>query len=216
MARSSKSKVLTERMQIRLRTAAELKAAGSSWATIAEKVGCHINRCRHWPIEHRVEWHNIYLQFKQQHFAEAAIEARILLHRLMRETKDERVRLASIRVVLLLDSKLCEPFEKLLYDLSQDQEALRMAQYYLSLDDATRKKLLGEMLRQCLVAAGAEQAAEPVGLLAGPETAACAEPQRGVMPQPGASPLEPCTEPQRGVIPQPGASPLEEGRNLHL
>ena len=170
MATSTKSKVLTERMQIRLRTAAELKAAGSSWATIAEKVGCHINRCRHWPIEHRVEWRSIYLQFKQQHFADVAVEARILLHRLMRETKDERIRLASIRVVLLLDSKLCEPFEKLLNDLSQDQEALRMAQYYLSLDDATRKKLLEEMLRQCVAAAGAEQAVEPTLLLPGPSS----------------------------------------------
>ena len=170
MARQSRIKPVTEKMQIRLRTAAELKAAGSSWATIAQRLGCNADRCRHWPTEYPAEWESVYLPFKRQHFAEVAIEARILLHRVMRETKDDRLRLAAIRVVLHLDGKMCEPFEKLLHDLSQDQEALRMAQYYLSLDDATRKKLLEEMLRQCVAAARAEQAVEPTLLLPGPSS----------------------------------------------
>ena len=60
MARQSRIKPVTEKMQIRLRTAAELKAAGSSWATIAQRLGCNADRCRHWPTEYPTEYPTAY------------------------------------------------------------------------------------------------------------------------------------------------------------
>jgi hypothetical protein len=80
----------------RLRTAAELRAAGLSWEAIAEKIGCHEVSCRRWTERYPDEWRRLLTRMEEIALRHAGNEALSILRRMAvavdpRKAEDKRL-----------------------------------------------------------------------------------------------------------------------------
>jgi hypothetical protein len=82
-----------------LTTAAELRAAGGSWAKVAEQVGRSAETCRHWPRRFPKTWQGLYRDAENHLIAEGGAEARTILRQLLR-AKETKVALAAAQLLL--------------------------------------------------------------------------------------------------------------------
>src|SRR5262245_37829049 len=79
--------------------AADLRAAGKSWAQIGEEVNRSAETCRHWPRRYPHAWRQLYREAEGHFTAEASVEARAYLRKLLR-SKDDRIVLGASRLLL--------------------------------------------------------------------------------------------------------------------
>ncbi len=73
---------ISERMMTLLTIAAELRAAGASWARIGEACKRDAESCRHWPRTYREVWIRLYREAEDQTVADAGMEARNALRKM--------------------------------------------------------------------------------------------------------------------------------------
>src|SRR5262245_1369760 len=83
---------MSQNTQTLLTVAAELRAAGASWATVADQVGRQPATCQQWPVRYRERWDRLYREVQQRRFAESNAEAETLLRGLLRDD-DKKIRL---------------------------------------------------------------------------------------------------------------------------
>lgn len=81
-------------MVSRLTRVAELRANGSSWVKVGEKLGRSAETCRKWPRRYPEEWRRVYRQAEGHLTMQGSAEA-MLVHRSLLQSANERVRLAA-------------------------------------------------------------------------------------------------------------------------
>ena len=79
--------------------AAELRAAGGSWAAVGRMVHRHADTCRRWPTLYPAAWNRIFCEAVRQLRENAAGEAVTVLRNLLR-SKDEKVCRDAARALL--------------------------------------------------------------------------------------------------------------------
>src|SRR5436305_8849620 len=77
-----------------LARAAELRAAGASWAKIAAEVGRAVKTCSQWPSLYPAWWGQLLRAAEDRLSAESGAEARVVLRKLLR-SEDEKIVLAA-------------------------------------------------------------------------------------------------------------------------
>jgi hypothetical protein len=77
--------------------AAELRAVGYSWETVALRVHRKTRTCQKWPSRHRALWDSTYRVAQQKRFQEINTEASAHLQGLMR-SEDEKIQLKATEV----------------------------------------------------------------------------------------------------------------------
>jgi hypothetical protein len=82
-----------------LTTAADLRAAGSSWAKVAEQVKRSPETCRHWPRRYPDAWRRLFREAEGHLIAEAGAEARAILRQMLR-SKESKVALSAAQLLL--------------------------------------------------------------------------------------------------------------------
>jgi hypothetical protein len=82
-----------------LTQAAELRAAGASWAAVSLQLKHDVRTCRGWVADHPRLWRRLYQRAEQCVLAEARAEALVLLRGLSR-SKDDKLSLAASAVLL--------------------------------------------------------------------------------------------------------------------
>jgi hypothetical protein len=83
----------------RLRTAAELRAAGLSWEVVAGRVGRAAATCSRWPSRYADLWRSVFREAVRQSEQESAIEARATLRKMLRG-EDDRQKLTAAQQLL--------------------------------------------------------------------------------------------------------------------
>ncbi len=74
----------------RLRTAAELRAAGMGWDVVAARVGAKAGTCSRWPSRHRDLWRALMREALRLTAQDSAIEARATLRKVLRGEDDKQ------------------------------------------------------------------------------------------------------------------------------
>ena len=82
-----------------LKTAAELRSNGASWAAVGRSVGRSPRTCQQWPRLFRPAWDSLYQDAEGRRFTETGGEATAVLQRLLRDG-DNRTKLRSADVLL--------------------------------------------------------------------------------------------------------------------
>src|SRR5262245_45352632 len=82
-----------------LTIAADLRAAGVSWAAVGERVSRSDETCRAWPRRYPDDWRRLSREAEDLLTAEAGGEARIVLRKLLR-SENEKVSLAAANLLL--------------------------------------------------------------------------------------------------------------------
>ena len=82
-----------------LKTAAELRSCGASWAAVGRSVGRSPRTCEQWPRLFRPAWDGLYRDAEQRRFTETGGEATAVLQKLLRDG-DNRTKLRSADVLL--------------------------------------------------------------------------------------------------------------------
>jgi hypothetical protein len=80
--------------------AAEMRAAGLSWASIGRELGRDESTCRNWQVTYRLHWRRIMAAVERHAVLEGAAEARAILRLLMRDTKDKEKQLDAAKLLL--------------------------------------------------------------------------------------------------------------------
>jgi transposase-like protein len=89
----------TPKMMERLRAAAEWRAGGASWETVATRLGCNPGTCRSWPSQYRPIWRQLYQAAVKAVADEARDEARVTLRQQLR-AGDAKTQLAAAQALL--------------------------------------------------------------------------------------------------------------------
>ena len=87
-----------------LSAAAELRAAGASWETVAAHLGRAVCKCRRWPIRYRDYWTAAYQAAERRRAAVARLEAVNTLRGLLR-SEDGRAKRDAARALLSLTAR---------------------------------------------------------------------------------------------------------------
>jgi transposase len=77
-------------LRLRIETAAELRASGSSWAQVAKRLRCRPATCRRWAQRYPDEWRRAYAAAVAERDAETEAESIFKLRELLR---DENVKM---------------------------------------------------------------------------------------------------------------------------
>ena len=88
----------------RLAAAAELRAAGATWETVAAHLGRGAGKCRRWPIRYRDYWAAAYRAAERRRNAVARQEAVNALRGLLR-SEDGRAKRDAARALLSLTAR---------------------------------------------------------------------------------------------------------------
>lgn len=72
--------------------AADLRAVGLKWETVAAKLGRRLETVRRWPERYPATWQRLYRAAVRQHIGEAGTQSRTVLQSLVWHSKDDRVR----------------------------------------------------------------------------------------------------------------------------
>jgi hypothetical protein len=100
-----------------LRTAAELRAGGASWAVVGKAVGRSAGTVRHWPWIFAVRWAEVLAQASTDLLNEAAAESLLVLRRQLRSKSELASRDAAGKIIRFhtatraKDSSLPPPLE---------------------------------------------------------------------------------------------------------
>jgi hypothetical protein len=83
---------LSPAFERRLAAAAALRAAGSSWEAVAERLGRSPAACRRWPVRYRAHWDYLYAVAEDRLAAELRAESQAVLRVQLRldDTKEKR------------------------------------------------------------------------------------------------------------------------------
>jgi hypothetical protein len=73
----------------RLRSAAELRAAGLGWDVVAARVGVKAATCMRWPSQHRDLWRSLMREAERLAEQDGSIEARAMLRMVLRGQDDK-------------------------------------------------------------------------------------------------------------------------------
>lgn len=153
--------------------AADLRAAGNTWETIALRLKRTVATVRGWPTRYADDWGRLYRAAEHRQLADAALEASLLLRKLLR-SQDERV---VERVCKFLYDRHCKV---LLEQDKQDAGAVDSAgdrdddweafiAYVESLTDEQRQALEADLVANRV--AQARDGVPPDRYLAGPAVA---------------------------------------------
>ena len=82
-----------------LKTAAEMRSNGASWAVVGRTVGRSPRTCEQWPRLFRPAWDDVYRDAEQRRFTETGGEATAVLQGLLRDG-DDRTKLRSADLLL--------------------------------------------------------------------------------------------------------------------
>jgi hypothetical protein len=149
-----------------LTVAAQLRAAGASWETIAARVKRSARTCRHWPVAYPDEWRRRYRQAEALLFAEAGAEALLILRAQLR-SQNEKISLAAAQFLLKnrTDLRAQEDRAAAAGPGALDAEITRFVAHVRDLSDAQLDALVdGFVARRRLAAdGGAAGAAPPPG-----------------------------------------------------
>jgi hypothetical protein len=80
--------------------AADLRAGGATWETVAARLHCAARTCRRWPKAHPEAWRRLYREASQGLLAKVGAEAMNVLRKLLR-SKDEKVQRDAVRLVVV-------------------------------------------------------------------------------------------------------------------
>jgi hypothetical protein len=122
--------------------AAELRASGLSWETVAERVGRNPRTCRRWLAEYPGVWDRLYRRAELRVLESATAEAVIVLRNLLR-SEDEKVRRDAARFLLQMRLQF-EPGEAPATGAG-DSDAERIAAFLQGQGDAGVQELVGEL-----------------------------------------------------------------------
>src|SRR5262245_45271637 len=128
----------------RMAVAAELRAGGAAWKTVAARLRCTERACIRWPKDYPEAWRRLYREATLRLLAEIGGEAMTVLRRLLR-SKDEKMQRDATRLVLgphlkaLAQEPPAEP-------APADDDADRLASFLRSHTDAEAQALLDELL----------------------------------------------------------------------
>jgi len=92
---------MTNQLEVLMEQAAVMRAAGSSWKSIAAALGRDIDTVQHWPQRYPEQWWRYYRAARRDLLGEAYGESITTLRVLMR-SEDERSRLSASTVVAKL------------------------------------------------------------------------------------------------------------------
>src|SRR5262245_41701039 len=82
---------MSSNLKTLLTTAAEMRAVGNSWNTIAQRLGRKTRTCANWPVKYRSQWEPIYHDIQQRRFDQTAAECHTHFLGLARH-EDARIR----------------------------------------------------------------------------------------------------------------------------
>src|SRR5258708_16035775 len=75
---------MSQNLQSLLNVAAELRAVGHTWETVARRVHRKARTCQKWPSRFRIQWEPVYRAAQRRRFDEISNEAATHLQDLMR------------------------------------------------------------------------------------------------------------------------------------
>jgi Homeodomain-like domain len=103
-------KIPSARTRYDMEIAADLRAQGATWQTIALKLGRHLALVQRWTKQYREEWDRLYQEAEQRLTRLAGNESRAVLRELLR-SKRTKVRLAAAEMLsrLRMQEKAKEP-----------------------------------------------------------------------------------------------------------
>ena len=93
----------------RLAVAAELRAAGAPWSTIAERLRRRPETCRRWPKRHPAAWRQLYADAVQELRHECEAEAVRTLRQMLRSKSERAQRDAAHELIALLRLRTGKP-----------------------------------------------------------------------------------------------------------
>ena len=126
-----------------LSTAAELRAGGTSWETIAKQLHRHERTCRRWPLQFAADWQRFYRAAEERLLCEASAEALHILRTLLR-AKDAWLCQNTAKYLLTQRLEAGQRTGEAQPDVAED-EWTRIADYLRSLTEPERDKLLEEL-----------------------------------------------------------------------
>ena len=139
----------------RILQAAELRAGGASWETVAAQVGRSADTVRHWPNAYPDVWKQALHDAEQRLVSDAGAEAVLTLRRLLR-SDDEKVRRDAARflVNLRVERDKLERRPGKGGRTPAGTDAQRLAEFVEGLDDAQVHAILDELAGEPGTAAG--------------------------------------------------------------
>ena len=87
-----------------LTTAAEMRAVGHPWESIAQEVHRRPKTCQSWPIKYRAAWEPLYREVQQRRFEQTSNECHTFLQSLLRN-KDPKVKQKALETWLKFGAK---------------------------------------------------------------------------------------------------------------
>ncbi len=126
----------------RLAVAAELKAAGASWATVAARVGRAADTCRRWPGLYPDLWQRFARQAERQQLADAGAEGLVVLRTMLR-SEDEKIRRDVARILITLREQARAAEDRAAPPPADDFG--RIESYLEGLDDGEAGRLADEL-----------------------------------------------------------------------
>lgn len=145
-----------------IRTAAELRAAGTPWDAIGPQVGRSPATVRQWPRLYPKRWAAAYREGARQLRADAAAEAVHTLRRQLRSADDKASRDAADKLLKHADPPAHRKRPAQPKPSAASSRAVRVAEYVEGLTDAQVEDLIRELSDQPPPAAGGPAAVAAV------------------------------------------------------
>jgi hypothetical protein len=157
--------------------AADLRAAGGSWAKVGGATGRSAETCRAWPRRYPDEWRRLYREAERQSIAEAGAEARSILRLLLRD----KAPTVALKAAQLLDRGRERQIDRedqaeRLDSTNVTGEILEFARFVQSVTDAELDACLARYLASRAASAGGPALGPndpPVPCPSGPTDTAC-------------------------------------------
>ena len=132
---------VTAKRRSMLKKAAELRAAGCSWATVAKEFGCAPDTCRRWTSDWADEWKRLYAEACENVDDESRAESIATLRSMLR-SEDDRLRQGAAKMLNDVGARRGKP------QLSSPpvSDLVRIATYVESLDESELREFLAEFL----------------------------------------------------------------------
>jgi len=75
---------MSQNLQALLTTAAEMRAVGHPWESVAKKVHRRVKTCQNWPHKYKALWERLYREAQRKRFDQTGNECHTYLVNLMR------------------------------------------------------------------------------------------------------------------------------------
>ncbi|CAN5511563.1 hypothetical protein BH11PLA2_BH11PLA2_08970 [soil metagenome] len=145
-----------------LQQAAELRAAGRTWESVARTMNRTAKRVRNWPSEHRVRWQRFFAEAEAALMKEAEHESMTALRSLLRKEDDDKtVKDAATALLRHKTANRKNLAKKSPKKSKAATAAVKLAEYVEGLSDAELEHHLRELDSTVAASSEASPAAAP-------------------------------------------------------